>query len=367
MIYKEYGLTGKKLSVIGFGGMRFIKEGTTYNIEKCVEVIRTANKLGINYFDTAPYYCDDTSEDIMGYAFKNMPGQFYVSTKSQEKSGDLVRKSIERSLKRLGVPKINFFHIWYILSLEDYRSRMVKGGAYEAACKAKEEGLIEHIVFSTHCNGDEIETIVKEGFFEGITLGYNILNFPFRQKGLKAAYEHGLGVVTMNPLGGGLIPQRSDFFNFIKESDSQSVVEAALKFNGSHKEITTVLTGMHNMDEVIQNTQFGNSINTLSEEKLKFIEKCIFPSMDYLCTGCKYCDKCPKEVKIPELMLSYNQRILGNIQEGIDWLIGQWQIKPEAAKLCIQCGMCEKLCTQHIPITQRLNEIANWPNSIQGI
>lgn len=360
LIYKDYGMTGKKISAIGFGGMRFIKDNNKYNIDKCAEVVRTANKLGINYFDTAPHYCNDTSEEIMGYAFKDMPNEFYVSTKSREKSGDLVRRSIERSLKRLGISKITFFNIWYILSLEDYRSRMVKDGAYQAAYKAKEEGLIEHIVFSTHCNGDDIETIVKEGFFEGVTLGYNILNFPFRQKGLKAAYEHGLGVATMNPLSGGLIPQRHDYFDFIKEFENQSVVEVALKFNASHKEITTVLAGMCSIEEVIQNAQFGNSINSLNEEKLKSLKTKLLSSMDYLCTGCRYCDSCPNNVRIPELMLSYNQKTLGQVQDAVTWLNGQWRLKPEATNLCVECGKCEKLCTQHIPIVNRLREIKKW-------
>lgn len=60
MIYREYGSTGKKVSVIGFGGMRFGKDE-----DYAAEVVRHANKLGINYFDTAPFYCDDRSENIL--------------------------------------------------------------------------------------------------------------------------------------------------------------------------------------------------------------------------------------------------------------------------------------------------------------
>ena len=65
MIYKDYGKTGKMVSALGFGGMRF-KEGEPK--EKSAEVVIRAVELGINYLDTAPFYCHDRSEDILGIA-----------------------------------------------------------------------------------------------------------------------------------------------------------------------------------------------------------------------------------------------------------------------------------------------------------
>jgi uncharacterized protein len=360
MLYKEYGKTGKQISTIGFGGMRFVKSENGYDLDQCAEVVKKANELGVNYFDTAPYYCDDQSEAIMGHAFKNMPGQFYVSTKSSKKSGDELRKQLESSLKRLGLSKINFFHIWCILNLDDYKSRIVKGGAYEAALKAKNEGLIEHIVFSTHCNGEEIETIVNDGYFEGMTVGYNILNFPFRQKGIKAAYERGLGVATMNPLGGGIIPQKADYFNFIRSAEDRTVVEAALRFNGSHKEITTVLAGMGSVSEVLENVNIGDNMREFDEAKLGEIKGKLSSSMDKLCTGCRYCEHCPQNIPVSKYMLAYNDNILGKPQDALNTLKWHWGIPQEGVKDCIQCGLCEEKCTQHLPIIERLKQIEQW-------
>ena len=82
MIYKEYGKTGKKVSAVGFGGMRF---DISKSKEENAELLRYANAKGINYFDTAPNYCKDQSEDIFGIAFKNMSKDFYVSTKGNPK------------------------------------------------------------------------------------------------------------------------------------------------------------------------------------------------------------------------------------------------------------------------------------------
>lgn len=365
MLYKKYGKTGKDISVIGFGGMRFPKTGDTYDYDKCAEFVVKSNELGVNYFDTAPGYNDDHSEFIMANAFKNMNKPFYVSTKSSRKNGSRLRAQLEESLKRMNLEKINFFHIWCILSLDDYRSRMVKGGAYEAALKAKEEGLIEHIVFSTHCTGDEIETIVNEDCFEGMTVGYNILNFPFRQKGLKAAYEKGLGVATMNPLGGGLIPQKAEYFDFIRSEGDETVVDAALRFNASHDEITTVLAGMGSLEEVIQNCRIGDTHSRLDDKKLKEIESKLFNSMDMLCTGCRYCEYCPKEIPVSKYMLSYNNHILGDTQGVLNFIKGHWGLEAEGVKDCIECGLCETKCTQHLPIISRLKEIDVFSENVK--
>jgi predicted aldo/keto reductase-like oxidoreductase len=358
MIYKEYGKTGKKVSAIGFGGMRFRKEDYEKSLEEAAKVAIKANELGINYFDTAPFYCDDKSEDIMGVAFKHMPNPFYVSTKSNissEKTADEVRRRIDKSLKRLGVEKINFFHMWCILNMEQYRNIMAPGGPYEGALKAKEEGLIEHITFSTHCSGEEIETIVNEGYFEGVTLGYNATNFAFRQKGIKAAYEKGLGVVTMNPLGGGIIPQNPDFYSFLKENEGDSLVQAALKFNASHKEITVTLAGMGSIGEVEENVKAGEGFGEMTEAKLENLSKRLNSSLDKLCTGCQYCVGCPKDIDIPKFMDAYNMYILKKESKEIgSRLRNHWSLNAEDAAKCIACGKCERKCTQHLPIIERL-------------
>ena len=106
---KPYGKTGKNISVIGFGGMRFANPA---EIEASAETVLYGYEKGINYFDTAPFYCDDHSEDIFGAAFEQMkPDTFFSSTKSSESDGDKLRKELEKSLKRLNVDRIDFYHI----------------------------------------------------------------------------------------------------------------------------------------------------------------------------------------------------------------------------------------------------------------
>ncbi|MCL2352768.1 MAG: aldo/keto reductase [Firmicutes bacterium] len=354
MRYKLYGNTGKSVSVLGFGGMRFL-DGDS--VEDAAAIVRRAGELGVNYFDTAPGYCGDRSESIMGEAFKNMLYPFYVSTKSNvnsERNADEVRRKVDQSLKKLNVGKINFYHMWCILNMDQYRAVVKKGGPYDGALRAKDEGLIDHIVFSTHCDGEDIETMVNDGLFEGVTLGYNIINFKFRRQGLAAAYKRNMGVAAMNPLGGGTIPRNADYFSFMGEN-GEDAVQAALRFNLSHKEVTTVLTGISSIEDLERNVKYVERCEPLSPEKIAEIEGRIGSEMDRLCTGCGYCKGCPAGIEIPKYMDAYNAYILNKEKKAsLDTLMWHWCIPVEKAKECVECGQCEEKCTQHIDIIRRL-------------
>lgn len=364
MLYKEYGKTGKKISAIGFGGMRFKKDEYEKDIELCAQLLREANAVGINYFDTAPGYCDDKSEEIFGAAFKSMPNDFYVSTKCglwNAKDENGARKMIEQSLKRLGVNKINFYNAWCIKNLDEYKEFIKKGGIYDGIVKAKQEGLIEHVCCTSHASGKDIEQIASDGLFEGITLNYNAINFLYRHEGVKACHNAGMGVVVMNPLGGGIIPSNPDYFSFIKGDSDQSVIVEALKFLTSQKEITAALCGFSTLSEISENIKATQNVTPLTDEAFERLSKHITTGLNSLCTGCSYCDECPVDVDIPKLLNSYNAKILSGKMNGvISSLKYFWNLDPQNASKCIECGKCEALCTQKLPIIERLKEISSY-------
>ena len=92
--------------------------------------------------------------------------------------------------------------------------------------------------------GNDIEKVVETGKFKGMLIGYNALNYRFRQSGIEAAHAKGMGVVVMNPLGGGMIPQNPEAFSYLTEGEFiLTVPQAALRFVASHKEITITLAG----------------------------------------------------------------------------------------------------------------------------
>ncbi len=371
MIYNEYGNTGKHVSVVGFGGMRF---DINKSNEENAELVKYAYSKGINYFDTAPGYCDDKSESIFGLALKEIRGNYVVSTKGMPVKFDTAEKArdaVKMSLEKLGVEKIDFYHVWCLRKMDHYRLAMKPGGQYEGLLQCKEEGLIDHIVFSSHQPGSEIKEILDEGKMDGVLLGVNILNFPYRWDGVQYAYEKGYGVVAMNPLGGGMIPKHEKELSFIAEEE-ETPTEAALRFAISCPEITVALNGFTTKEHIDMACKIANSAKPFTSGELNRIKDKLGKTIDSACTACGYCWDCPKDIPIPAYMQHYNEKIIfGKSDEEIKQIIkgshgwGLLAAKEGRAKDCIECGNCEDSCTQHLPIIDRLEEIARWEEDIQ--
>lgn len=356
MIYKDYGNTGEKVSVIGFGGMRF---ENPEDIENSSKLVLYASEKGINYFDTAPGYCNNKSEIIMGNAFKEMRKngrKFYVSTKSDKSKGYELRKDLENSLKRLNVDQIDFYNCWNISTLEDWEKRK-REGAINELFRAKEEGLIKHISFSTHLPGDDIRKVIEEELFEGVTLGYSAINFPYREDGILSANEKKMGVVVMNPLGGGLIMNNEETFSFLKIREKQSMLEAAIHFLLSHNLITVSLVGLRNHSDVESICSAVDSFVTYTKEEIDFIRDHVTSDFNNLCTTCMYCNVCPEKIGVWKFMETSNHIILNgghNPNTRLEWYWGTHISKLDS---CTRCGACERACTQKLPIISRLKKL----------
>jgi len=375
MIYKTYGNTGLRVSAVGFGGMRF---DTSRSNEENAELLHYAFDKGINWFDTAPNYCDDRSEEIFGIALRRLArrrGEFYVSTKGMPGDFDTADKAqaqVRKSLSRLGTDYIDFYYVWCIRSWPEYELAMRPGGQYEGLLRCKEEGLIRHIVISTHLRGNDIEKILSKHRFEGVLLGVNILNFLYRWQGIEAASKLGLGVVAMNPLAGGIIPQHEKSLSFLS-INGRTPTETALAFCLGCPQITVTLNGFTTREHIDTVCRVADEARPFSDEDIEQIRRHVTKNMDALCTGCQYCmDKCPRQIPIASFMQFYNHKLLTGtsdremaqkFEDNKKWGI-LVERKAEAGD-CVRCGRCELACTQHLDIINRLETIAEYPKLLQ--
>ena len=362
MYYKEYGNTGMKVSAIGMGAMRYHAEDVSAgNFGKCAEVALYAHEKGINFFDSAPFYCQDKSEEITGLALSQLPrDSFYISSKmnmgtiNHKGTADEFRRRLENSIKRLKVEYLDFYYLWCLLDLESFRKQY--DILYPYFEQAKKDGLIKNITFSSHMQGNNLEKVIETDSFRGMLIGYNALNYRFRQAGIAAANKRGMGIVVMNPLGGGLIPSNPGIFSYLAEGTDFTVPQAALRFVASHKEISVTLAGITTKQHVDDAVRAVEGLEEKSAEEIyaEFENKGV--ALNNLCTGCAYCKSCPQEIDIPKFMDAYNEKLLGNsIENRLQW---HWGMPASLAAECIRCGQCEALCTQHLPIMDRLDEIA---------
>jgi len=357
MQYRQYGRTGIEVSRLAFGGMRFARP---QDVEGMAEVVLAAWEAGINYFDTAPGYCADMSEKIIGRAIRQMKRgerEFYVSTKTGKSDPELVRADLHTSLDRLGLDRIDFYHCWYILTLDGWQMRK-SAGAVAELLKAKEEGLVRHVVFSTHLDGDEVRRVIEENIFEGVTLGYNAINFPYRQEGIRAAGEAGIGVVVMNPLGGGTITENPETFSYIRTRPGQSMLESALEFLWSHEAITAALVGFRSLADVSSAVEVWKNCDGSAVPDLERMKGESDQAFDSLCTACRYCKDCPEGIEVYKFIEAYNTLMLKGGESLDERLRDYYGIDNlDALEVCTSCGQCEQACTQHLPILERFEEI----------
>ena len=406
MLYKEFGKTGIKVSALGFGAMRLPmisvadaaggvsgsggagktsgtggaggagRAGSTKRVDYDVVVpmILRAFELGVNFIDTAPFYCNSDSETAVGMALKSWKGKepIYLSTKnpSAEGSAEQWRSLLEGSLKKLDRDYIDFYHMWGI-SLERFRTLIdVEGGHIHSALKAKEEGLIKHISFSFHDSAENMIPIIDSGYYESVLCQYNLLDRS-NEASIAYAKKKGLGVVVMGPVGGGRLGAPSEVIRGMLKKDIRSTAEMALRFVLANPNVDVALSGMRSMDMVEENAKIAGIEGALTRAELDQIDKMLEENKrlaELYCTGCRYCMPCPQNVNIPMIFSLMNyHRIYGLTEHAkseyaglgipIDDRDNEWaKERGLSAAACVECGECESKCPQHIKIMQQLKE-----------
>ena len=318
MQYRPFGNTGLNISALGFGAMRLpecrVNGKQVFDVEESIRIIRRAVELGVNYVDTAPYYCDSESEVIVGKALKGLRDKVYLSTKNpiENSSGSDWRKRLESSLKKLDVDYIDFYHMWGI-GLDAYRNEIdVADGPMQAAQKAKEEGLIRHISFSFHDDSSNLIPIIDTGNFDSMLVQYNLLDRS-NEDAIAHAKSKGLGVVVMGPVGGGRLGTPSDAILRLLPGKVSSSAQLALRFVLGNTGVHCALSGMSSMAMVEENCAIASNEAPLSYDEMLKVNESVEENRkmaELYCTGCNYCMPCPHGVNIPENFRLYNQAYL---------------------------------------------------------
>ncbi|MDI6601659.1 MAG: aldo/keto reductase [Thermoanaerobacteraceae bacterium] len=369
MIYKEIKNLGIKISSLGFGAMRLPmvekEDGKKYVEEdKAIEVIHRAFELGVNYIDTAPYYCEHQSEAVVGKALKGWRDKVYVSTKNPVKdykpSKDEFKRWLEQSLKRLDVDYIDFYHFWG-LNLDAYNTHVnVSDGPLEAALEARQEGLIKHISFSFHDVPENMIKLIDTGNFETVLCQYNLLDRK-NEEAIAYAHEKGMGVFIMGPVGGGRLGEPSPVIQSLIPGGVRSTAEMALRFVMANPDVSCALSGMSTIEMVEENAAVASIEGTLSDEEIQKVKAMMDENAklaDLYCTGCEYCMPCPENVKIPDILRLMNYYRVYGLK---DYAIREYsKIKNESRDVyyCNDCGKCIDVCPQKLNVLEELKGVA---------
>jgi predicted aldo/keto reductase-like oxidoreductase len=370
MQYRHFGNTGFDISALGFGCMRlpeFEKDGKWFiDEDKAIPLLLKAYEEGVNYFDTAFYYCRENSQYTVGKALKKVRDKVKISTKiplghEVEKTEDY-RKMLEETLRRMDTDYIDFYHFWGI-NKATFDDKIVRLGLLKEAQKAKDEGLIRHISFSFHDEPENMKYIIDKGeILETVLCQYNLLDRSHEEV-IAYAASKGLGVVAMGPVGGGRLAAPTELYRKLTGKESAATYELALRFVLGNPNIACALSGMENEDMLVKNLAVANDDKPMNKEEWEKIGEAmqdLKKFSDLYCTGCNYCQPCPQNINIPRIFNNYtmhNVYGLSNVAKNDYNHYIKHPNEGNPTDSCTDCGLCETKCPQRLQIRDQLKRV----------
>ena len=367
MQYRKFGNTGFHISALGFGCMRlpeYQDETGAWHVdqEKTNAMLLRAYELGVNYFDTAYYYCHSNSEIAIGKALAPIRDKVCISTKcpmDKVNCPEDFEAILDESLRKLGTDYVDFYHFWGI-NQKVFDEKIVPMGLLQKAQELKEKGKLRHISFSFHDTPEALKHIIDHGEgLESVLLQYNLLDRA-NEEMIRYAAKKGLGVVVMGPVGGGRLAFPTELSQKLG-SGNLHTYELALRFVLGNPDVCCALSGMQTAQMVEQNAAVASLPEPMTEEQWKQAGEALENLKKFselYCTGCGYCQPCPKGINIPRIFQAYTYHNVYGLHEVAKNTYNNYVNNKEnpgaTSKDCVNCGYCEKKCPQHLKVRELL-------------
>lgn len=337
---------------------------------EALRMIRHAIDHGVNYVDTAYPYHNGQSEIVLGKALQDgYRDKVKLATKlpiwliNAPEDFDLY---LDEQLKKLQTSHIDFY-LLHALDHNRWNNVVLRHDLLARAAAAIADGRIRHLGFSFHDNFAAFEEIVNGSdlwSFCQIQLNYVDVENQAGVRGLELAASKGLAVVVMEPLlGGRLADPPTEIRDSMKCFPVQrSPVEWALQWLWDRPEVSLVLSGMSTMQQVEENLRFASNarIGAFSpdEQALLTAARKIYADRFVIpCTRCGYCMPCPSGLDIPLNFEMFNYAHAFDDLDTARFRYREFTPLAQRATSCIQCGNCEPLCPQHIPIQEWMPKV----------
>ena len=359
----------KELSLLGFGTMRLpLMEDGTVDEGKVEEMVAYAMEHGVNYFDTAWPYHGGESEKVIGRVLAEYDrNSFYLATKYP---GHQISKSydpaaiFEEQLKKCGVDYFDFYllHNVYENSIATYLDP--QWGIIDYFKKQKKLGRIKHLGCSCHANMpgmvEFLDACGEDMEFCQIQLNYLDWTLQEAKEKYELLTERNIPVWVMEPVRGGRLANLSEEEEAKLKAvrPDESTAAWCFRFLQELPDVKMVLSGMSNMEQVMDNVKTFSERKPLSTEEWDLLQEIAGGMKDSIpCTSCRYCcDGCPKGLDIPALLADYNEaRFHPTINIGMRIESLSEEKRPSA---CIGCGKCTQICPQKIDIPKAMKDFA---------
>ncbi len=365
---------------LGFGCMRLPMNGEEVDYEEFNKMIDAYMEAGFNYFDTAHNYINGKSETaIRECLVKRYPRESYILVNKLtnlffEKEEE-IRPVFEEQLKACGVEYFDFY-LMHAQSAERH-AKYKACQAYEVVGELIKEGKVRHLGISFHDTAEVLDRILTDcPQIEVVQLQFNYADYESARVQSRLCYEvcqkHNKPVLVMEPVKGGKLVNLPEEALAVLEEVQKEVEDTPVKYSpasyairyaASFENSIMVLSGMSNMEQMMDNISYMKEFEPLNEKEMEAISKVrkILREQDNIpCTGCRYCvDGCPKKIDIPVLFDYFNEKKQKDLPkdaaryEALTTGCGNGK-----ASDCIKCGKCEKECPQYLKIRELLDKVA---------
>ncbi len=366
MIYKNF--KDLKLSALGMGCMRLpLADGTDANIDetKTAEMVAYAMEKGINYYDTAWGYHSGNSEIVMGNVLSKYPREnYYLATKFPGYDLSNMGKVKEIFEKQLEKCKTNYFDFYLFhnvceMNIDAYLDESYQIHSY--LMEQKQKGKIKHLGFSAHGSYDVMKRFLekygKDMEFCQIQLNYIDYSFQDAKSKIELLKKYQIPVWVMEPLRGGKLCKLSEEeVKPLKDFRNIDATEWAFRFLQTIPEVTMILSGMSNLEQMKQNIATFETEKPLDKTEMQALLSVADGMLTgkLPCTACHYCiSHCPQQLDIPRLLELYNEH---NFTGGgfIAPMVISTIPKEKQPSACIGCRSCEAVCPQQIKISEAM-------------
>ena len=363
----------KETGKLGFGLMRLPHKGLGIDIEQTSGMMDLFMESGGTYFDTAHVYPGSEAAAKKALVERHSRESFTLATKlnasmlAVSATEKMAKKQFETSLERTGAGYFDYY-LLHALDGKNYK-RYEKFGIWDFVKENKERGLIRHMGFSFHGTPEILEKILTEHpEAEFVQLQINYADWENSSVLSRANYEvarrFGKPIVVMEPVKGGKLADPPEEVKklFREYAPDRSYASWAIRFVASLDGILTVLSGMSTIGQMKDNLSYMRQFEPFNEEEWKIIGKAMKimgEVSDIPCTACSYCTEgCPQQIMIPDIFKAVNLQLgRGRLDEA---KAAYEAAAPQGRRAsdCIECGQCESVCPQGIPVIKELKRAA---------
>lgn len=324
----DLGKSGLKVTELGCGGIPIMRVPP----EEAKVILRRCFDLGIRFFDTAHVYSD--SEEKIGDALQTVRSQIVLATKVWAKTAGGAEQELATSFKRLRTEHIDLIQCHNVSNHEDLDRVLSPGGAYEILAKAKADGRVSAIGFSSH-NPDVAIKAIRSGKFATVQFPFNFIESDPEEQVFPCAREYGVGIIGMKPLGGGLLDRADLCFRYLQQRGD-----------------VVPIPGIQSTEEIEEIVGYYHNRRPLNEADRKEMERIRNELGGRFCHRCEYCMPCEQGVQIPRVLLVQSQVRRFSPKQ----LMAIAKDAVSSAEQCVECGQCVEKCPYNLPVPDMLKE-----------